>query len=276
MGEHEIHSQPKAYECFVPATRFFLLADHIIEKDGELSDDGPQEGLRVATWVSTHDGNKCRLECYPAGSLEDLKTVYILSEVATINNKPHTVRWALVASESDTSSVMLINNHDNEIHLQPQARKNMIRKALNILAYKAPEESRGVLKNAFDKGFEDVVGNFILSDYAVEGYKYNLDRLAVDAAVAAFSDRLEEIKNDEIQIAKAREPDEKHPQPHFGETVEDVAKNSRESDGKNRYNHVMAHVAALRVSGDIGQKWEHTVDAIDKYKLSSTDTGEAA
>jgi hypothetical protein len=273
MGENEKQShQPNLYEVIYPANRFKELINTIIDAHDEQTES--DESTNTATWPDNHTGYhyKVRRWIYFDPRIGLPVATHLLEHYIDElpANKPLTRYAVRQAIPGSVSFITVLDDQYQEKTMDKESKKDAVRQALRILSDATPQKAETLLQKAFDNRYNEVIGSYILSDLALEGLSGEISEEDAWTAIYSFIERMEKIKNQEVERAKKTEPTIEYPkrtQPAYTEFVMEAAEKGRGHTNMNRYDDVDPYAITNAFAKQI-KKWNHFVSPTKKQLKS--------
>ncbi len=221
MGERgDRINEPEVYENISANTRFKKLVEFVINKSYKQPEAKGES--RVATWSDGSPNGLYQVEKLIGTdpfTYENI-TLYTLGHIENpaVDDKPP-IRYAVSEdSNGHLSMLKILNQQFHEKMLYRKTELDAARRALVILHYTDPQLSEVLLIEAMDERFQSIVGDYVLSDLALNGCEETIDGPAAWTACSEFAEYITVIEKEEVQRAE-----DKHPQSPYMETVKNAA-----------------------------------------------------
>lgn len=262
-----------------PGERFVSLSREIMRRHDQDPDKAPDEGAITTAWLVGNQGDSYQLQ---KDYIQNNRGLILMSYVLEYFSPNYSVskpyrRYLVATNEEDqntakTSRIYLVD-HKNLPMVSPDVDTHkwehaVAQVALRALASQVPDYAASLVTQQFDRQFDDIVGSYILSDYAVEGTDHDLttDNVAAQS-VANFHRRTQEISDKVVAKAKESGPNGETPTTAYAEAVHEAAEHARQSDGRNRYQGIEYENLVLATATAI-KKWRNNVTALDQHRTS--------
>lgn len=254
MGEfYEQTKRPNYYESIAPETRFVRITNAILEKSGEALTRNPNN--KVAIWPEKTDGHYYKAEVVVTFGVWGQPT-FIFSLEHHIDELPADrplVRYVVTNDGTKNSPLGVYDAMGNKKELNKNEREMATWHALDILSRAAPKESEDIFESIVDYRFENLVGSYVLSRFAIEDTTETMDELS---ALVAADQHIAHIKSIETEIlAKSTHSDS----PAKQETIAEAVTTRRTKTNKNHYKPIDVMAVTDRVYRLISPKWRYTV-----------------
>lgn len=254
VGEfYEQTKRPNYYESIAPETRFVRITNAILEKSGEALTRNPNN--KVAIWPEKTDGHYYKAEVVVTFGVWGQPT-FIFSLEHHIDELPADrplVRYVVTNDGTKNSPLGVYDAMGKKKDLNKKELEMETWHALDILSRAAPKESGEILESIVDYRFENLVGSYVLSRFAMENNTATLDELS---ALVAADEHIAHIKSIEAEVLeKSRENDS----PAKQETITEAVTTHRIKTNKNSYKPIDTYAVTDRAFRLIGSKWCYSV-----------------
>lgn len=254
MGEfYEQTKRPNYYESIAPETRFVRITNAILEKSGEALTRNPNN--KVAIWPEKTDGHYYKAEVVVTFGVWGQPT-FIFSLEHHIDELPTDrplVRYVVTNDGTKNSPLGVYDAMGTKKVLNKKELEMETWHALDILSRAAPKESGEILESIVDYRFENLVGSYVLSHFAIENSSETMDELS---ALVAADEHISHIKSIE---AKVLEESGQNDSPAKQETITEAVTTRRTKTNKNHYKSIDVMTVTNRVYRLINPKWRYTV-----------------
>lgn len=266
MGEHGNHEKSRIYESIAPEIRFVAMATSILENIGQMP---PENGgtLKIARWPKDQHGDHYKLQASAGMGMWGTPIILITLDHYAPGlpaNVPKN-RYNVQSGFDGISPITITDSKNIEKQLEKDAKQEAVRFILGALTEMAPEVATKYLHDAFEHRFASLVGNYVLSDFALEWPTRDMSEKMQNDAYAQHEKHIDEVMEEELKQAKERKENVVDPsialsQPAYFEIVQEAATEGRRGPtNMNTYLPIDVHVAMKRVVREMNGKWRNAI-----------------
>lgn len=275
MSEMRNNQQPEVYEFLDPGGRFVSLAREVMRQHHQDPDAELDDGEISISWPDNASSDHYKIaKDYVQNGRGTVLMAYVLEHFTADYSatKPFKRYFVAADEEGDTTTTSRIHLIDHKnlpmTHEGPSVfewQRNIARTALRTLTAQAPELANHLLTAQLDERFNTAIGDYILSEYAIDTHSRELTDDTIKQSMRKFHKRIQRVKESVLEDSKVHGPNGGDPHPAYTEAVSEAVRTQRKPDGKNRYRVIEYGEEVLDAAKDIKQ-WTNLITKRDPYR----------